>query len=162
MRFRDILTTAIQSTFRSKLRTTLTVIAIFIGAFTLTTTSAIGTGVSNYIAAQVGAIGAADVLLVNKAPDGEAIVEDDGPQPYDPDAASGATGGGASGPVALPGAGVGLSPEDVDALRDIDGVLAVDAAGRRLGRLDRVRRQRQIPGEPQHRGRRQPRRSRRR
>jgi putative ABC transport system permease protein len=125
MRFRDILTTAIQSTFRSKLRTTLTVIAIFIGAFTLTTTSAIGTGVSNYIAAQVGAIGAADVLLVNKAPDGEAIVEDDGPQPYDPDSSSEATGGGASGPVALPGAGVGLSPEDVDALRDIDGVLAV-------------------------------------
>jgi putative ABC transport system permease protein len=123
MRFRDILATAVQSTFRSKLRTTLTVIAIFIGAFTLTTTSAIGTGVSNYIAAQVGAIGSADVLTVSKAPEGEVVGTDDGPQPYDPDTATG--GGGVSGPVALPGAGGGLSPDDIEALQGIEGVLAV-------------------------------------
>lgn len=123
MKFRDILGTAVQSTFRSKLRTTLTVIAIFIGAFTLTTTSAIGTGVSNYITAQVDAIGSADVLTVSKAPDGEVVEATDGPQPYDPDAPS--TDPGSSGPVALPGAGSGLSPEDIDTLRGIDGVLAV-------------------------------------
>jgi putative ABC transport system permease protein len=128
MRFRDILATAVQSTFRSKLRTTLTVIAIFIGAFTLTTTSAIGTGVSNYIAAQVGAIGSADVLTVSKAPDGEVVEADDGPQPYDPDTAT--SGGGVSGPVALPGAGGGLSPEDVETLQGVEGVLAVTPLAR--------------------------------
>ncbi|MDN3495680.1 ABC transporter permease [Planococcus sp. APC 4015] len=125
MNARDIVGTAIQSTLRSKLRTTLTVIAIFIGAFTLTTTSAIGTGVSDYITAQVGAIGSADVLTVSKAADGEAATEGDGPQPYDPDAASAGAGGGPSGPVALPGAGAALTPDDVAVLRDIDGVLAV-------------------------------------
>lgn len=125
MRFRDLLGTAVQSTLRSKLRTSLTVVAIFIGAFTLTTTSAIGTGVSDYIAAQVGAIGSADVLLVNKAAEGDPTAADDGPRPYDPEAANGGGAGGASGPVALPGAGVGLSPDDVAALRDIEGVRAV-------------------------------------
>jgi putative ABC transport system permease protein len=128
MKFRDILATAVQSTFRSKLRTTLTVIAIFIGAFTLTTTSAIGTGVSNYITAQVDAIGSADVLTVSKAPDGEVIEATDGPQPYDPDAPS--ADAGSSGPVALPGAGTGLSPEDIDTLRGIEGVLAVTPLAR--------------------------------
>ena len=49
MKTGDILNSAIQNTFRSKLRTTLTVVAIFIGAFTLTITSAIGAGISTYI-----------------------------------------------------------------------------------------------------------------
>lgn len=123
MKSRDILATAVQNTFRSKLRTTLTVIAIFIGAFTLTTTSAIGTGVSSYIAAQVGAIGSADVLTVTKAAEGEVVEADDGPQPYDPDAAP--ADGGASGPIALPGAGGAMTPEDVETLRSIEGVQAV-------------------------------------
>ena len=47
----DLARAAIGNTFRSKTRTTLTVIAIMIGAFTLTITSAIGTGVSNYLVA---------------------------------------------------------------------------------------------------------------
>lgn len=123
MRFRDILATAVQSTFRSKLRTALTVIAIFIGAFTLTTTSAIGTGVSDYITAQVAAIGSADVLTVTKTPDGDVADADDGPEPYDPDATS--PGGGSSGPIALPGAGGALTPDDIEALRSVDGILAV-------------------------------------
>lgn len=124
MNARDIVGTAVQSTLRSKLRTTLTVIAIFIGAFTLTTTSAIGTGVSDYITAQVGAIGSADVLTVSKAPDGEPAAADDGPQPYDPDAQDSAPAG-PSGPIALPGAGAALTPGDADTLRGVDGVLAV-------------------------------------
>ena len=49
----EILRTAIANTFRSKLRTTLTVVAIFIGAFTLTITNGLGTGISNYIDSQV-------------------------------------------------------------------------------------------------------------
>ncbi|WP_439593747.1 ABC transporter permease [Microbacterium sp.] len=123
MNIRDLVGTAVQSTFRSKLRTTLTVIAIFIGAFTLTTTSAIGTGVSNYIASQVAAIGAEDVLLVTKAPEGAPADAGDGPQPYDPDATGGSAG--PSGPIALPGQGEPLTSDDIDALRATEGVVAV-------------------------------------
>ena len=54
MKTRDVIASAVQNTFRSKLRTSLTVIAIFIGAFTLTMTSAIGAGVALVAAAGVG------------------------------------------------------------------------------------------------------------
>ena len=40
----DITRAALSNTFRSKTRTTLTVAAIFIGAFNLAITNAIGTG----------------------------------------------------------------------------------------------------------------------
>ena len=66
MNFLDLLKTAVSNTFRSKLRTTLTVIAIFIGAFTITLTSAIGTGVSNYIDTQVASIGDTGSLTITK------------------------------------------------------------------------------------------------
>jgi putative ABC transport system permease protein len=81
----DTLTSAISNSLRSKTRTILTVLAIFIGAFTLTITSAIGTGVSNYIDTQLGAFGAKDVLTVTKTSD--ATTPDEGPAEYDPDAA---------------------------------------------------------------------------
>jgi putative ABC transport system permease protein len=92
MKFRDIIASAVANSFRSKLRTTLTVIAIFIGAFTLTITTAIGTGVSSYINTQVAAIGAPNVLTITKtAP--TASSTSDGPAKYDPSAAKAATGG---------------------------------------------------------------------
>jgi len=79
----DLVRTAIGNSFRSKLRTGLTVVAIFIGAFTLTITSAIGTGISNYINAQVASIGAADVLSITKTTDASATATS-GPAKYDP------------------------------------------------------------------------------
>ncbi len=82
----DLVATAAANSLRSKLRTTLTVLAIFIGSFTLTVTSAIGTGVSDYIDTQIGAFGATDVLSISKAAE-EAGPEDEGPRPYDPDQA---------------------------------------------------------------------------
>lgn len=42
MKTSDLLASAVANTFRSKLRTTLTVLALFIGAFTLTLTTAVG------------------------------------------------------------------------------------------------------------------------
>jgi putative ABC transport system permease protein len=80
--FLDLVRTAIGNTFRSKLRTTLTVIAIFIGAFTITLTSAIGTGVSSYIDSQVGSLGNSNSLTVTKQVDSSAA--DSGPAKYDP------------------------------------------------------------------------------
>ncbi len=79
----DLVRTAIGNSFRSKLRTGLTVVAIFIGAFALTITSAIGTGISNYINAQVASIGAADVLSITKTSNASASGTS-GPAKYNP------------------------------------------------------------------------------
>lgn len=114
----DIIITAIGNSLRSKLRTTLTVLAIFIGAFTLTITSAIGTGVNNYIDTQIGAFGAADVLSITKTHDGSDPDDDGGPTRYDPDRATLA---GSQGMEAL-------TPTDLTAIEDVKGVNDVSAA----------------------------------
>ena len=69
MRTLDLITSAVGNTFRSKTRTTLTVLAIFVGAFTLTITQGLGTGINRYIDDTVSGIGASDVMTVTKTPD---------------------------------------------------------------------------------------------
>ncbi|MDF2461513.1 MAG: Permease [Candidatus Saccharibacteria bacterium] len=61
MKLFDLLATASSNMFRSKLRTLLTITAIFIGAFTLTITTGLGLGVSQYLDRQVDAFGAKDL-----------------------------------------------------------------------------------------------------
>ncbi|HEX5730984.1 ABC transporter permease [Microbacterium sp.] len=118
MRITDLLTTAAGNTLRSRARTTFTVLAIFIGAFTLTITSAIGTGVSEYIDNQLGAFGAKDVLTITKA--SEQAEQQEGPAEYDPDAA-------------IVGADLAqfetepLTDADLDAIRRVEGILDVSA-----------------------------------
>ncbi|GAA1056884.1 permease [Agromyces luteolus] len=121
----DLLKTAVQNTFRSKLRTSLTVVAIFIGAFTLTITSAIGAGISDYIDSQLGAIGAEGVLTVNKAPDTETAAEE-GPNRYDPDRATADDPfpGAPAGPGGF-GAGA-LTVDDIEAIESTHGVTSVE------------------------------------
>ena len=127
MRLLDIIGTAIGNSFRSTLRTTLTVIAISIGAFTLTITSAIGTGVSDYISTQVAAIGADDVLTITKAADASAAASD-GPAPYDPDKGTIVNGGLRPGP---PGASLPLlSRSDLDQIAATGNVLSVEPSVR--------------------------------
>jgi putative ABC transport system permease protein len=120
MKFKDIVASAIANSFRSKLRTTLTVIAIFIGAFTLTITTAIGTGVSDYINTQVAAIGAPNVLTITKtAP--TTTSTSDGPAKYDPNAAKSAGGiGGRLGNIAS------LSQSDIDTISKTSGLTDVN------------------------------------
>lgn len=118
MNISDLLTTAVGNTLRSKARTTFTVLAIFIGAFTLTITSAIGTGVSDYIDNQIGAFGAKDILTITKT-SGEAE-QQEGPAEYDPDAA-------------IVGADLAqfetepLTDQDLDAIRSVEGILDVSS-----------------------------------
>ena len=115
----DTLTAAISNSLRSKTRTILTVLAIVIGAFTLTITSAIGTGVSNYIDNQIGAFGAKDVLTVTKTGDTSAA-QQEGPAEYDPDAAI----------VAADLTQFDTEPlleEDLDAIRAVEGIVDVSA-----------------------------------
>ncbi|MCC3265840.1 ABC transporter permease [Arthrobacter gengyunqii] len=110
----DILRSAVSNTFRSKVRTALTVVAIFIGAFTLTLTSAIGAGVSDYIDKQVGAIGGDNLMTVS--PTTEAAAEDDGPKEYNPDGAA------TQGNFTL------LSDADIETIRTTEGIEKVEPA----------------------------------
>ncbi|MET4052595.1 putative ABC transport system permease protein [Frigoribacterium sp. PvP054] len=117
----DLLRSAVANTFRSKTRTVLTILAIFVGAFTLTLTSGLGTGINDYIDDTVSAVGSSDTMTVTTASDdaqgfGSA---DPGPAEYDPDTV-------AAGGFGAPGATVvALTPDDVTTLEGIDGVLAV-------------------------------------
>ncbi|TFC55446.1 ABC transporter permease [Cryobacterium sp. TMT2-15-1] len=118
----DVVATAVFNTFRSKLRTTLTILAIFIGAFTLTLTSAVGTGVSSYLDNQVAGFGATDVLLITKVTDESAV--DDGPAKYEADEATVDSLIPQDG-VAVP-SGV-LTAQDLAAIADTDGISDVNA-----------------------------------
>jgi putative ABC transport system permease protein len=116
----DLVSSAIGNTFRSKTRTTLTVIAIFIGAFTLAITSGMGTGINQYINSTVSAIGADNVVTVTKTPDQP---RGSGPVEYDPNqstvtsAAQGPRGGGTVDAI---------TTTDLDGLRAVKGVESVD------------------------------------
>ena len=120
MKATDIVATAIGNSFRSRLRTSLTVIAIFIGAFTLTITNGLGAGINNYIDSQVASIGAPDVMNVTKPV--EVVEQEEGPRPYEE---AGATQVDAqTGP---PGSSVlALTDDDLSTLRGIDGVESVE------------------------------------
>lgn len=121
MRAVDILATAIGNSFRSRLRTTLTVIAIFIGAFTLTITNGLGTGINDSIDGQVASIGAPDVMTVTKPV--EARDETEGPAPDEEDGPA-EIGSNTAGP---PGATVlALTDEDLDRIAEIDGIESVE------------------------------------
>ena len=116
----DILKTAIGNSFRSRLRTTLTVIAIFIGAFTLTITNGLGTGINQYITDQVASIGAPDIMTVTKPV--AATDSSSGPRPYvatDPTAV--ANGAGRPGSTVL-----ALTADDITAIGKIPGIISVD------------------------------------
>lgn len=116
----DLIGSAIANTFRSKTRTILTILSIFIGAFTLTITSGLGTGINNYIDDTVSGVGASDAMTVTKASENtDPLAATSGePTQYDPDSVS----SGIPGMTVTP-----LTPDDIDTIEGIDGVLSVDA-----------------------------------
>lgn len=121
MKTSDVISSAASNAFRSKTRTALTVIAIFIGAFTLTITNGLGTGINLYISDTLASIGAKDVMTVTNAP--AKTVDPNAPVAYDPSQvrtnAIGPTGPNASVAAAL-------TAERLNELRAIDGVLRVE------------------------------------
>ncbi|WP_433675912.1 ABC transporter permease [Microbacterium gorillae] len=123
MKAPDLIRTAIGNTFRARARTTLTVLAIFVGAFTLTLTSGIGTGINRYIDDTVSAIGASDVMTVTKSDGSSSGTLPGGstePREYDPDAVS-------AGATSIPGSTVtAMTDTDLTALREVDGVLSAE------------------------------------
>jgi len=82
MKTSDVISSAARNAFRSKTRTALTVVAIFIGAFTLTITNGLGTGINLYISDTLASIGANDVMTVSNAP--AKVVDPNAPVAYDP------------------------------------------------------------------------------
>ena len=74
MRFSDLLRAANRNLFRNKLRTLLTVAAIFVGSFTLTMTNGVGDGMRAYVEKQVKSIESDTVVFIHKKiqqPDGQ-------------------------------------------------------------------------------------------
>ncbi|MBP2097639.1 ABC transporter permease [Enterococcus rivorum] len=64
MKFSDILKSASSNLMRNKGRTILTIVAIFIGAFTISLTTGVNNGVNDYIDKQVGSVGGENQLFV--------------------------------------------------------------------------------------------------
>lgn len=83
MKFLDLLSTANRNLTRAKLRTLLTILAIFVGGFTLTLTSALNTGVNDYLNRQLGSATTPGAFEV--APKTEFNPFSSNLQEYDPD-----------------------------------------------------------------------------
>lgn len=115
MKLWDIIATATSNMLRSKVRTFLTIIAIFIGALTITLTLGISSGISSYIDEQVASVGAEDVLIVQKKI--EISNNTDGPREYDPSTKS------SSAQAALLNAT--LTQKDIEKIRSVPGLSEV-------------------------------------
>jgi putative ABC transport system permease protein len=113
----DLMAAAVGNSVRSKTRTILTVLAIFIGAFTLTLTSGVGTGINRYIDDTVASIGASDVITVTKTAE---ETTGDGPVEYEPASTLGQNRGPATQTVEA------ITGSDLDDLAEVSGVLSVD------------------------------------
>lgn len=114
MKLRDIFLTASSNMMRSKLRSFLTIIAIFIGALTLTLTNGIGSGIATYIDEQLGNLGAEDVLIV-QGKTGNPF--DSGPQEYREDVIQSNQGG-----FLMPM----LTPKDIEKIESQPGILSAE------------------------------------
>ncbi|SJZ57248.1 putative ABC transport system permease protein [Pilibacter termitis] len=84
MKLTDILSTAVSNLWRNKVRTILTVLAVFIGSFTIALTEGINIGVNEFINTQVGGIGAKDLIQVMAKQEGLDPTQE-GPNKYNPE-----------------------------------------------------------------------------
>lgn len=83
MRILDTIKISQSNLLRAKLRTFLTVTAVVIGAFTLSLTNGIGSGIKAYVNEQLGNVGAKHTLVVQPKQDFNPLSEE--VQKYDPD-----------------------------------------------------------------------------
>lgn len=84
MKFWDLIATANRNLTRSKLRTLLTILAIFVGGFTLTLTTALNTGATEYLNRQLGNVSVPGVFEVVPKTDFNPLQSGD-VQEYNPD-----------------------------------------------------------------------------
>ncbi len=102
--------------WRDKLRTILTVISVFIGAFTIALTSAVNVGVNDYIDKQVGVFGNDSTSLeITRKAEGGPLGNSDGPTEYNPDK------------ISMGGLSIELlSDDDIEEIKAIDGIEKVE------------------------------------
>ncbi|HWZ65457.1 MAG TPA: FtsX-like permease family protein [Patescibacteria group bacterium] len=85
MKFFDLLSTASSNMLRNKVRTILTIVAIFIGTMTLSLTNGVGAGIKSYLTRQVTNLGADNMLVIQHAdPSGTNGQPTTDPKKYDP------------------------------------------------------------------------------
>lgn len=84
MKLLDLVRTANRNLSRSKLRTFLTISAIFVGAFTLTLTTALGAGAQQYLNRQLGNVSAPGVFYVSAKTDQGPFGNSSDVKEYDP------------------------------------------------------------------------------
>lgn len=116
MKLKDIFMTASSNMLRSKLRTALTILAIFIGAFTLTLTNGLGAGISGYVDRQVANVGQKDAIIITAQSTSEMMssASSNEPQKYEPEKQSVTTQAG-------PGiSSAALTDKDIETLRQKD------------------------------------------
>ncbi len=116
MKITDILRTASTNMTHSKVRTFLTILAIFIGSFTLALTNGIGAGVSSYIDKQLSSIGAENTLMISPKVESQSFLS--GISPYDPNQTTSQSEIGIAIPV--------LTQNDVDKIKDQSGIIFVE------------------------------------
>jgi putative ABC transport system permease protein len=88
MKIVEIISTASGNLLKNKLRTILTISAVFMGALTLMLTTGVGAGLKSYVGEQVEAAGAEDALIIFAQTDNFGPVSNDEPQEYDPEVRS--------------------------------------------------------------------------
>ena len=87
MKFMDILTTAIRNLMKNKVRTILTILAIFIGSLAIFITAGVNIGVTSFLDQEIGGLGSVNVLQVVRDSENIGVVVigsgDGEPVPYD-------------------------------------------------------------------------------
>lgn len=115
MRVHDIILTANANLRKSKLRTFLTISAVFIGALSLMLTTGVGAGLKTYVDEQVAFVGAKNILIVSAASENsENPLGSSEPTQYNPDAR----------PTGQFGQAL-LQAEDLENIKQIEGVTSV-------------------------------------
>lgn len=84
MTIRDLIRSANSNLLRNKSRTILTIIAIFIGSFTIALTVGINIGVNNYVDKQLSGMGSSNQLVIYPKQEMGSPMNSDDPQPYEP------------------------------------------------------------------------------
>src|SRR5215212_3188060 len=84
MKTLDIIKISQRNLFLSKLRTFLTIAAVFIGALTLSLTNGVGNGIKAYVNAQLGNLGVKNTLIV-QAKQTQANPTDNEVRKYEPE-----------------------------------------------------------------------------
>jgi putative ABC transport system permease protein len=116
MRLNDIIATANTNLRKSKLRTFLTISAVFIGSLTLMLTSGVGSGLKAYVDEQISAVGAEDIIIVSaKSQNNENPVANAEPTEYNPD----------SRPTGQFGQTL-LQTSDLEKIKKIDGIKSLE------------------------------------